>query len=171
MPDMLVRLYDLPNPAEYDVRTAANGITVRRLDAWDRAALRRFVLKHFGDNWASEADFAFANGHPITGFIAIDRGEIAGFAVYESSRRGFFGPTGVREDLRGKGAGASLLFRCLESMREIGYAYAIIGGVGPAEFYAKVCGAQIIEGSDTSVYGGLYAEMRERARHQEQAPD
>ncbi len=168
MPDMLVRLYDLPDPAPYDARTAAAGIVVRRLEAWDRAALRRFVLQLFGDNWASEADFAFANGHPITGFVAIERGAIAGFAVYESSRRGFFGPTGVREDLRGSGAGASLLFRCLESMREMGYAYAIIGGVGPAEFYAKVCGATLINGSEGSVYAELYGEMRERAKLPEQ---
>jgi hypothetical protein len=47
-------------------------------------------------------------------------------------------------------------------MREMGYAYAIIGGVGPAEFYAKVCGARTIEGSERSVYGELYEEMRAR---------
>jgi predicted GNAT family acetyltransferase len=169
MPDMLVRLYDLPDPSVYDARTATSGIAVRRLEAWDRAQLRRFVGLHFGENWASEADFAFARGHPISGFVAVKDGEIAGFAIYESSRRGFFGPTGVREDLRGKGAGASLLVRCLESMREMGYAYAIIGGVGPAEFYAKVCGAVIIEGSGTSVYGELYREMRERARREQKA--
>lgn len=167
MPDMLVRLYDLPDAAAYDARTAASGIVVRRLEAWDRAALRAFVKQHFGDSWASEADFAFTNGHPITGFVAILAGAIAGFAVYESSRRGFFGPTGVREDLRGKGAGASLLFRCLESMREMGYAYAIIGGVGPAAFYEKVVGAKIIEGSDASIYAELYREMRQRAKTQE----
>jgi predicted N-acetyltransferase YhbS len=164
MPDMLVRLYDLPDPARYDARTASTGIVVRRLDAWDRAALRRFVLEHFTENWASEADFAFANGHPITGFVATENGAIAGFAVYECSRRGFFGPTGVREDLRAKGAGASLLFRCLEAMREMGYGYAIIGGVGPAEFYAKVCGATVIEGSDASVYAQLYRETRARSK-------
>ena len=169
MPDMLVRLYDLPDAAPHDARLASSGIAVRRLDAWDRAALRRFVTQHFGENWASEADFAFVHGHPITGFVAIARGEIAGFAVYESSRRGFFGPTGVREDLRGKGAGAVLLFRCLEAMREMGYAYAIIGGVGPADFYAKVCGAAVIEGSDVSVYGDLYREMRERAARDQRA--
>ena len=171
MPDMLVRLYDLPAAAAapWDERAAANGIKVRRLDAWDRAPLRRFVSKHFGEGWASEADFAFAGGHPINGYVAVVDGEIAGFAVYESSRRGFFGPTGVREDLRGKGAGAALLMRCLESMREMGYAYAIIGGVGPAEFYEKICGATIIEGSETSVYGDLYAEMRERARRQDES--
>ena len=133
---------------------------MRRLDAWDRGALRAFVKQHFGDNWASEADFAFGNGHRSPASWRSSDGAIAGFAVYESSRRGFFGPTGVREDLRGKAIGASLLFRCLESMREMGYAYAIIGGVGPAEFYTKVCGAQIIEGSDASVYAELYREMR-----------
>lgn len=166
MPDMLVRLYDLPDSAPFAARTAAAGIVVRRLDAWDRAPLRVFVKQHFGENWASEADFAFGNGHPITGFVAIERGAIAGFAVYESSRRGFFGPTGVREDLRGKGVGASLLFRCLENMREMGYAYAVIGGVGPAEFYTKVCGAQVIEGSEASVYADLYREMRARSADQ-----
>jgi GNAT superfamily N-acetyltransferase len=166
---MLVRLYDLPDPTPYFARASSAGIGIRRLDAWDRAALRRFVGDGFGAEWASEADFAFAHGHPICGFVATVDGAIGGFAVYESSRRGFFGPTGVREDLRGKGAGAALLFRCLESMREMGYAYAIIGGVGPAEFYAKTCGATIIEGSDVSVYGDLYHEMRERAARQREA--
>jgi GNAT superfamily N-acetyltransferase len=162
MPDMLVRLYDLPDAAPYDARVVAAGVTVRRLDAWDRYALRRFVEQHFTENWASESELAFAGGHPITGFVAVLTGEIVGFAVYEASRRGFFGPTGVREDLRGSGVGAALLFRCLESMREMGYGYAIIGGVGPAAFYEKVCGATIIEGSDPGVYGHLYDEMRAR---------
>jgi GNAT superfamily N-acetyltransferase len=162
MPDMLVRLYDLPDVAPYDARTEAAGIRVRRLDAWDRTPLRRFIEQHFSANWADEAELAFAGGHPISGFVAIKDGEIAGFAVYEASRRGFFGPTGVREDLRGEGTGASLLFRCLESMREMGYAYAIIGGVGPADFYAKVAGARVIEGSDAGIYGDLYREAKER---------
>jgi len=169
MPDMLVRLYDLPDPASYDERTAAAGIVVRRLDAWDRAPLRRFVDQAFHNpNWSSEADFAFSHGHPITGFAAVKDGEIVGFAVYETSRRGFFGPTGVREDLRGNGVGAALLFRCLESMRDMGYGYAIIGWVGPAEFYEKVCGATVIPGSDESVYRHLQAELRARARAAEQ---
>jgi GNAT superfamily N-acetyltransferase len=163
MPDMLVRLYALPDARPYEQRTAGAGIKVRRLDAWDRHALHRFVSEKFGDGWASEADFAFG-GHPITGFVALERGRIAGFAVYETSRRGFFGPTGVREDLQGKAVGAVLLMRCLESMREMGYAYAIIGGVGPAEFYEKVCGARVIEGSERSVYGDLYDEQREQGR-------
>lgn len=158
MPDMLVRLYALPDAAPYEERCSAAGISVRRLEAWDQIPLRRFIIDHFDEGWASEASLAFSQGHPITGFAAMQRGAIVGFAVFECTRRGYFGPTGVREDLRGSGAGALLLMRCLEAMREIGYAYAIIGGVGPADFYAKVAGATIIEGSEPGVYGALYRE-------------
>lgn len=170
MPDMLVKLYDLPDPAPYDARTAAAGIVVRRLDAWDRPPVLRFVEQQFHNpGWTAEAEFAFSHGHPITGFIATKDGDVVGFAVYETSRRGFFGPTGVREDLRGVGVGASLLFRCLESLREMGYGYAIIGWVGPAGFYEKVCGATLIPGSDASVYRHMQDEMGARARRMAQA--
>jgi hypothetical protein len=152
----------MPDAAPWDARTEASGITVRRMEAWDRIPLRRFILEAFDEGWASEADLAFSNGHPITGFVAVKDGAIVGFAVYECTRRGYFGPTGMREDLRGQGAGASLLFRCLEGMREIGYAYAIIGAPGPTDFYAKVAGATIIAGSDPGVYGQLYREMADR---------
>jgi GNAT superfamily N-acetyltransferase len=164
--DMLVRLYDLPPATQYEERCTARGISVRRVDAWDRVPLLAFVREQFTENWASEVQFAFSGGHPIHGFVAVKEGRIAGFAVYETSRRGFFGPTGVREDLRGSGAGAVLLMRCLESMREMGYAYAIIGGVGPAPFYEKVCGATIIEGSERGVYTALFREAAERQRRQ-----
>jgi hypothetical protein len=40
-------------------------------------------------------------------------------------------------------------------MKSQGYGYAIIGGVGPAEFYAKTVGAIAIEGSEPGVYRGL----------------
>lgn len=43
-------------------------------------------------------------------------------------------------------------------MREQGYAYAIIGGVGPVEFYAKTVGAVVIEGSDPGIYRGMIRE-------------
>ena len=49
--------------------------------------------------------------------------------------------------------GAALTLATLASMRDAGYAYAIIGGVGPAAFYAKVAGAMPIEGSTPGIYG------------------
>ena len=56
---------------------------------------------------------------------------------------------------RGSGLGKALLFKALEAMRDEGYAYAVIGGVGPREFYEKACGAFEIPGSDPGVFADL----------------
>jgi predicted N-acetyltransferase YhbS len=153
MPDMLVRLFDLPDAAGYHSRMAEAGLTIRRAQAWERSAVRTFIERHFTRRWADEAEVAF--GHrPVTVFMALDQRDIVGFAVYECTRRGYFGPAAVREDRRKEGAGAALLFRCLEGLLELGYAYGIIGGVGPAEFYEKVCGAFVIPGSERGIYDG-----------------
>jgi predicted N-acetyltransferase YhbS len=151
MPGMLARLYNLPDAALYIERATAAGFTIRRADAWDLSRVREFVAANFGERWSAEAELAFAHT-PITAYLAVKDNQIVGFAVYEVVRRGFFGPTGVLEHRRGLGLGAALLFRCLESMHEMGYGYAIIGGVGPAEFYEKVCGAFVIPGSEIGVY-------------------
>jgi predicted N-acetyltransferase YhbS len=155
MPDMLVRLYDLPDASLYYRRAEEAGVAIRRADPWDHARYRRFVEGTFGELWAVEADLAYRQS-PITAFVAEREGRIVGFAAYECTRRGYFGPTGVQPDERGRGIGGALLFRCLESMCEMGYAYAIIGGVGPQDYYKKVCGAFVIPGSEVGVYGSLY---------------
>ena len=152
---MLVRLYDLPDASLYYRRAEEAGVAVRRADPWDHARYRRFVEGTFGELWAVEADLAYRQS-PITAFVAEREGRIVGFAAYECTRRGYFGPTGVQPDERGRGIGGALLFRSLESMREMGYAYAIIGGVGPQDYYKKVCGAFVIPGSEVGVYGSLY---------------
>lgn len=152
---MLVRLYDLPDASLYYRRAEEAGVAVRRADPWDHARYRRFVEGTFGELWAVEADLAYRQS-PITAFVAEREGRIVGFAAYECTRRGYFGPTGVIPDERGRGVGGALLFRSLESMREMGYAYAIIGGVGPRDYYEKVCGAFVIPGSEVGVYGSLY---------------
>ncbi len=154
MPDMLARLYDLPDPAPGLQRIAAAGLRIRHAEPWDRLRLREFVGKNFQDVWAMETERAFA-ATPITSYIGLKNAEIAGFAVYECTRRDYFGPTGVREDLCGSGLGAALLLACLGSMREMGYAYAIIGGVGPAKFYEKTVGAFLVPGSEAGIFGSL----------------
>ena len=78
-----------------------------------------------------------------------------GFACHDATCPNFFGPTGVDPNERMHGIGKALLFNCLEAMKQQGYGYAIIGGVGPAEFYAKTVGAIPIEGSEPGVYRGL----------------
>ncbi len=66
------------------------------------------------------------------------------FAFYDIAFRGYFGPTGVSDADRGGGIGARLLVAALSDMALKGYAYAVIGDVGPIGFYEKVCAATVI---------------------------
>jgi len=154
MIDMLVRLYDLPNSTALDEGVVAHGVTLRRARAFERHTVSAFVRAHFSEKWVSEVEVAMSR-QPISCFIATKEKQILGFACYETTQRGFFGPTGVVEAARGMGLGKALLFKSLEGLRDIGYAYAIIGGVGPKEFYAKTCGAIEIPGSDPGTYMDL----------------
>lgn len=147
MPDMLVKLYELESPG--DVRE--RDYTVRRPMAYEKYIVTSWVTKHFTARWASECEAAFAR-NPISCYIATSDGEILGFGCYDATARGFFGPTGVSKAARGRGIGTAILHACLAAMREIGYAYAIIGGAGPAAFYERTVGAIEIPGSTPGIY-------------------
>ena len=153
MIDMLVRLYDLPDSTELYQDIESKGITLRRARAFEKHTVAAFA-RGFSEKWQSEVEVALTR-QPVACFIATKDGKILGFACYDTTQKGFFGPTGVSEDARGLGLGKALLFRSLESLRDAGYAYGIIGGVGPKEFYAKACGAIEIPGSDPGVYDDL----------------
>jgi predicted N-acetyltransferase YhbS len=154
MIDMLVRLYDLPDSSKTYQTVADSGITLRRARAFEKHTVAAFVRANFSEKWVSEAEVAMTR-QPISCFIATKDKEIIGFACYDTTLRGFFGPTGVLESARQLGVGKALLMRSLEALRESGYAYAIIGGVGPKEFYEKNCGAIEIPGSDPGTYTDL----------------
>jgi GNAT superfamily N-acetyltransferase len=154
MIDMLVRLYDLPESATLYQAVAEKGVTLRRARAFEKHTVANFAKANFSEKWVSEVEVAMSR-QPITCFIATRDKQILGFACYETTQRGFFGPTGVSEEARGLGLGKALLFKALEGLRDIGYAYAVIGGVGPKEFYAKNCGAIEIPGSDPGTYTDL----------------
>jgi predicted N-acetyltransferase YhbS len=154
MIDMLVRLYDLPESALLYDDVAKKGVTLRRARAFEKHTVAAFVKEHFSAKWVSELEVALSR-QPITCFIATREKQILGFACYDTTLRGFFGPTGVSEDARGLGVGKALLFKSLEGLRDLGHAYAIIGGVGPREFYEKACGAIEIPGSDPGTYTDL----------------
>lgn len=154
MIDMLVRLYDLPDPTALYQSVAGAGVTLRRARAFEKHTVAAFAREHFSEKWVSEVEVALSR-QPVACFIATRDRRILGFACFDITQRGFFGPTGVIEDARGLGIGKALLMKTLEALRESGHAYAIIGGVGPREFYAKACGAVEIPGSDPGVYGDL----------------
>ncbi|WP_411825297.1 GNAT family N-acetyltransferase [Luteolibacter sp. AS25] len=154
MIDMLVRLYDLPDSSGLYTKVAAQGITLRRGRAFEKHTIANFARVNFSEKWASEVEVAITR-QPVSCWIATKDKEILGFSCYETTNRGYFGPTGVIEAARGTGIGKALLFKALESLHDIGYAYGIIGGVGPREFYEKNCGAIEIPGSDPGVYSDI----------------
>jgi predicted N-acetyltransferase YhbS len=61
----------------------------------------------------------------------------------------------VDEKARGTGLGKALLLAALRAMAADGYAYAVIGGAGPVDFYVKTVGAIPIEGSEPGLYRGM----------------
>ena len=156
MPDMLVKLYELKDNSHLYKRLADDGIKIIRPMTPNKAKVSEFVRKTFSEGWANEIETAFTR-FPVSCFIAYDEKEkkIVGFAGYDCTYKDFFGPTGVDPEYRNKGIGGALLLRCFEAMRDEGYGYAIIGGAGPVEYYKKMCGAIVIEGSTPGIYKEL----------------
>jgi GNAT superfamily N-acetyltransferase len=154
MPDLLVNLLKLP-PLEPLMLAMENAhILIRRAQPFELTRVRSFVEKTFSVAWADEISVGFAN-KPVSVYIAIVEEAIVGFAGYECTRRGFFGPTAVVEELQGRRIGKALLLAGLWGMREMGYVYAIIGRAGPVEFYQTAVGATAIPDSDPGIYTDL----------------
>jgi GNAT superfamily N-acetyltransferase len=152
MQDMLVRLYDLPDLGEALRGSSERGVTIRPALSLEKPRVVDWMQSNFAV-WAAEVEAAFCR-LPVSCFLALRDQQILGFACYDATCKNFFGPTAVLEEERGRGLGRTLLLAALYAQREQGYAYSIIGGVGPAEFYAKTVGAVLIEGSNPGVYSG-----------------
>lgn len=148
MPDLLVNLLKLP------ALEADTGFILRRAQPFELSPVRQFVAENFSPGWADEISVGFAR-QPISVYVATIDQRLVGFAAYECTRRGFFGPTGVVSSARGKGIGKALLLVSLEALREMGYVYAIIGAAGPVRFYQKTVGAIIIPDSEPGIYTDL----------------
>ena len=147
MPDLLVNLLKLPATQQLE----QDLFTILRAQPFESSTVRRFIEENFSLSWADETAVGFAN-KPVTVFVATIEHRLVGFAAYECTRRNYFGPTGVVAQARGRGIGQALLLASLWAMREMGYVYAIIGGVGPVDFYQKTVGAIVIPGSDPGIY-------------------
>lgn len=151
--DLLVKLYELPDPAPAVGALREQGIAIRRVLPCEKHLVTDWVRRTFHAAWASECDTAI-HRQPVSCFVATEGERLVGFACHEATCRGFFGPAGVVPDRRGRGIGKALLLACLEAMRAMGYAYAVIGAAGPVEFYARAVGAVPIEGSAPGIYRG-----------------
>lgn len=152
--DMLVKLYDLPSAKEEIEKLSRMGIKIIRALPPNKKQIIDWVEAHTSKYAASEADCCFKAQNP-TMFIAVKNEKIIGYACYNATAPDFFGPTEVLESEQGQGVGKALLIASLSAMRDEGYAYAIIGGVGPVEFYEKCVGATVIENSTPGIYENM----------------
>ena len=153
MTDLLVNLYSrrLDELAE---RAGQVDATIRMALPPEQHIIADWIRTNFNEYWVSEALTAIAHQPPGC-LVAVQDGQLVGFACYDATARGFFGPTGVAESMRGKNIGLALFYRTLMAMKAQGYAYAIIGWAGPIDFYVNAAGAIPIPGDKEDIYQGL----------------
>jgi len=154
MPDMLVKLYDLPALEPALATQRALGVNIRRCMTPEKFLVLDWIREHFSEYWVSEADAGFSV-HPTTVMLAHRGDQLLGFACYDTTFKNFFGPTGVDAAERGQGIGTALLLATLHAMRDAGYMYAIIGGAGPVGYYEKVGAAVIPDSEPSRAYHGM----------------
>lgn len=147
MPDLLVPLYDLPEPVD------VNGVWIGRPPTHLAHLVADFVGDVFGDGWRSEC-LCSLRAVPPRLLLAVRQevGEMVGFCCWDATALGFLGPVGVSPEARGEGIGKALVLRCLSMMRDQGYGYAVIGAAGPVGFFRSFCDARPIQGSEPGIY-------------------
>ncbi len=151
MPDMLIKLYDLENSWAFINEQKERGIDIRKPIGPEKHLIIDWVSQHFSSGWAAETDIAISNT-PCSCFVAVKASKIIGFACYDATALGYFGPTGVEKSQRGQGIGHALLRACLLDMKLKGYGYAIAGNVNEPAYYQKAVGAIEIPGSSPGIY-------------------
>lgn len=152
--DMIVNLY-LKDVWCDNIKLCSDEYSIKRIFPSDKERLVNFIKHAFPDEkgWVYEVEYSLS---ACTCYIATYHSQIVGFACYDCSGKGYFGPFGVAEEYRKKGLGKILLYSCLDAMKQIGYGYAIIGWVAdsddtansPLEFYKKTTLAEYISNSD-----------------------
>jgi GNAT superfamily N-acetyltransferase len=156
--DMLVNLYDesLLDARIQESIPGQDGYSVVRTPGILADELASFAEREFSPMWASETRRSLYST-PSDSYAVVYDNHIVGFCAFNATAKGFFGPTGVHHDHRGKGLGRILLVNALLSLRQEGYAYAVIGGVNEAAgFYERTVHATRIPSSDKH---SIYAHM------------
>jgi mycothiol synthase len=128
--------------SEAVTRLAGRGIVVRRATDADIPATAAFNLQTFSRGWQIEVDETRRFGIPPLN-IALYQDQIVGFAAYDVTGYGRFGPTGTRPDMRQQGIGGVLLKMCMQQMIDRGDSIAEIAWAGPVAFYTREVGARI----------------------------
>ena len=151
MPDMLVKLYEIEDEWRFLAEQKKLGITIRKPIGPEKQVIVNWVSDQFGAGWASEVDVAITN-KPRTCFVAVIDAQMIGFACYDATALGFFGPIGVEKSYRNRGTGTALMNACLLDMKLRGYGYAVVGAVEATQYYEKTVGAWEIPHSSPGFY-------------------
>ena len=116
MPDMLVKLYALPEVADDIARLSGQSILIRPGTSEERSVIAAWVGEHFQRSWASGCEWALLRD-PASCHIAVEldasfapsrdayhlpREKLIGFCCYDAAARGMFGPLGVLDKYRGQ---------------------------------------------------------------------
>jgi GNAT superfamily N-acetyltransferase len=157
MPDLLVKLYDLPACAPVQEQVAADGIEIRCALATEKTIVTRWVAEHFAKAWSDECEIAFSR-QPVGCTLAVRGKMLVGFCCHAVICPDFLGPLGVLPEWRKHNVGKALLLTSLEALRARGYAYAIIGRAGPVAFFERAVNATLIAGSEHGIYRGMLRE-------------
>jgi GNAT superfamily N-acetyltransferase len=151
MADMLIKLYELEDDWQFLSKQQALGIGIRKPIGPEKHGIIAWVGDQFSAGWASETDAALSN-KPATCFVAVKDAGIIGFACYDATALGYFGPIGVVKSHRRKGTGTALMTACLLDMKLKGYGYAIVGAVKGKNYYKNAVGAIEIPDSAPGIY-------------------
>ena len=157
MPDALVKLYGLPAAEIYLAPLISLGVEIRRALAPEKQIVADWVESEFGrKNWKSECEVAFSRS-PVSCFVALANGRLAGFYCYDATLKGFAGPGGVDREHRRQGIFKGLTIAALHAMAAEGYGYAILGSVNEDSLAATrtIVAAETIPGSAPGVYAGM----------------
>lgn len=153
MSDLLVKLYSVEDCPELIGSLEDEGIHIMRVLSPDKYKVIQFIRENFTEGWCSETEAGFTNT-PISVFVASKDKKVIGFAAYDATARGYFGPVGVSPDFRKKGICQALTVKCMLDMKNVGYGYAIIGWTGgyAKHLYERYVGAVEIPDSHPGVY-------------------
>jgi len=154
MPDLICPLLALPDNTALLASLQGEGITIRHARHWERTPLHDFIQTTFGAGWAGEAMASFSR-NPISTIVAVEDKRFIGFATYEGTAPGYFGPTGVLETYRGRGIGKALFLEAMAGLRDLGYVYGIVGDPGPIAFYQKILPGILLPAEWPTIYTGV----------------
>ncbi len=142
--NMIVNLDDSDwDTAKEEKALLNNGIEIKRAKVQEKQNVIDFVKDGWA-LWIHEIKTAFKDDPPSI-HVAYLQGKIKAFSAHNANNKGtgWFGPIGTHPDLRGKGIGSILLFRCLRDIKLMGRKRAIIPWVDHIDFYAHYANARV----------------------------